>query len=722
MNKLIAILSFVALFLSGLNVVQARPDEYEGDKINYAPSIFITQVKFSEEVSYDSKTLNGVLTVQSNEQNQLNGYRMGFELYKNTAENAVLMDSVYDSNLLSIIPAKSQNYSFGYSLPTNLPYGNYSLNVYVYNPELAAVAWQEIDLGELGYESVQFVEASQYTLKKNEGGIVDPTDGVVIEAEKSLKLVVDGKVLRGAASSMEVYPHFVVYDRALGGDVVYDKTLEQSVQISKNKSGEISLDIPYIGVPGGYFAEVYFKNSNGEKVSEVYRVHWVESGESGRVVSATLNQTSFSKGDTASVDVLLADRADLAFSQNVAQDSLGKVDVNVYLVCGGKVVTSGSQQVDLMQTNQTIVTMPVYKNVNNCSVRVDLLNEGKTLHSKEFVNTMSNGKRNISDYGVWLYITFVTSLVALLGGVILILYKKRYGKKLHNILGSFLLVAAVMLSGVSYVLAGPCTAITLKVNSPIPEPYTYQYGETIPLDGSAHITYCVNRPVTLKLKFYVDDATTPFYEHDYRAKNYSSNKTTYFNSVLPGPLSVGEHKLVVDWVQDCTQQGEGIAKGKMIRFFTVVGDDTTGDDTTGDDTAGDDTAGDGTGDDAAVLLNGDIRVFPSTIYAEDQVLAEVVGLTGGNPPHEFEYELVSVGTDKARTMTGSINDILGKRTTDPKFRFLYTKEAQAPKKYTIEVKVHEILLRNGVRQDGQTITLKKSVTFFGEKDVNEVKP
>jgi hypothetical protein len=573
------------ILTAGYSVADARPDEYTGDVFDVPPAVYMTEVSLNTQNFSPGQKVMGEITLQSNEAYVLSGFKLGFDLKQTikdeNPEQGKVINTSYSNESLIIKPNSSQKIPFSYEMPKVLPDGNYHLMVSLRNPESAPVAWKTKALGYVGSEkAMNFVTLNDAFLQTSDSSQWDLNIGMV--QRQGINVTLKGKgVLQGDMDSVTVFPKVIVYERAVGEKIVFEESSTQGVVFKKGEAVPFEVKLPKLDIPGGYFAEVYFEK-NFEVVSNIVIPHWVVEGESGRIISASLNKTSFEAEEVAVVDVQLADRADLHFATGGEDSSLGEVELKGTLICDGNSVGTVSKIVNLRDATKTTLEIPVNKKASGCSVSLEMQKDGQILHTKT-LDYDDNTDKNMSDT---LMSSGITSMIVILAGIVLVIllalvmYKLRVNSKKMSL---WLIPLALVGFGmhVATALAGPCTAISINVNSPIPEPKLYEYGEQILLDGSAHVTYCTNLPSDLRLKFFVDEETQPFYEKNYYQPDYfgytatTEQSTVYFNGKVPGPLSPGEHKVRVEWFQDCTRQNEGTANGTITRYFRVKSPEST---------------------------------------------------------------------------------------------------------------------------------------------------
>ncbi|MEY2985926.1 MAG: hypothetical protein RJB24_155 [Candidatus Parcubacteria bacterium] len=322
-----------------------------------------------------------------------------------------------------------------------------------------------------------------------------------------------------------------------------------------------------------------------QTISNIIDFHWVVSGESGRIVNLTMNKIDFNRGEEAIIDMQLADRADLHFSQGEIK-SLGEVKLLTTLSCSNNYQKNVENIININDNRNLQVKIPVDKNVQDCTVKTDLSKDDTQLHSKVLAYTQEdtidtvNNKSNENNLITFLLLALV--LIALIGGTFFFIIKKK------NINAKLLLIPLLFIFwGIGYdnALAGHCTAVSIVISSPQPSPMEYEYGQTIPLKGNAVVTYCTNYPADLKLSFYLDDNPSAFYSRDYYVPAqyshwYSGTTSTEsiefgIESISDTPLSPGWHKVRMDWFQDCTRQNEGKASGSVTRWFYVKSPEPT---------------------------------------------------------------------------------------------------------------------------------------------------
>ena len=586
-NKIFHVL--ISLFVIMFPLVSdARPDEFSGDIFDIPKSLYISEVTTNIEDIGVGDTLQGQINILSNEDTVVADYKLSFELRQTKQSDQISIDRIDQANLINIQhdprklvikPNTSTIESISYSMPQFLPEGDYYLRVLLRNPESTTVDAYVVPVGYLsgpGFSKNPFVAISKASIERRP----DNTDwslniGISSNNEESLFLKGEA-ILSGETQSLEVSPKLVVYERAAGEKVVYESQDLDAIKLEKGATQPFEIAVPKLDIAGSYFAELLFEK-DGQSISNVIDFHWVVSGESGRIINLTINKTNFNKGDEAIVDMQLSDRADLHFSEGEIK-SLGNVKVVTTLTCSDNYQKIVENIVDLNSNRNLQVIIPVDKNVKECTVKTDLLKDDTNLHSKILAYTEDEGMNSVDAMKNQNIVVFVAGILSF---IVLIIWVIFYFIRKKSINSHLLLIPLLFIGlGLSYntAMAGPCTAVNISINDPKPAPKLYQYGETIPLQGSASITYCTDYPSNLQLSFYLDDNKTPFYDRDYYVptgySNWYSRNTDSISFGVPSisntPLAPGEHKIRMDWFQDCTKQGEGTAKGSVTRYFDVA--------------------------------------------------------------------------------------------------------------------------------------------------------
>lgn len=584
------ILLFVIMFPL---VSDARPDEFSGDTFDIPKSLYISEVTTNIENIGVGDTLKGQINILSSEDTVVADYKLSFELRQTKQSDQISIDRIDQANLINIQhdprklvlkPNTSTIESISYNMPQFLPEGDYYLRVLLRNPESTTVDAYVIPVGYLsgpGFSKNPFVEISKAIIERRP----DNTNwslNIGISSNNDESLFIKGEaVLSGEQQSLEVSPKLVVYERAAGEKVVYQSQDLDTIKLEKGATQSFEIAVPKLDIAGSYFAELLFEK-DGQSISNIIDFHWVVSGESGRIINLTINKTNFNKGDEAIVDMQLSDRADLHFSEGEIK-SLGNVKVVTTLTCSDSYQKIVENIVDLNSNRNLQVTILVDKNVKECTVKADLLKDDTNLHSKILAyneDEVINSVDAMKNQNIVLFVAGILSFIVLIIWVIFYFIRK---KSINSQL--FLIPLLFIGLGLSYdtAMAGPCTAVSINITSPQPDPKKYAYGETIPLQGAAAITYCTDYPSDLKLSFYLDDNNTPFYDRDYyvpsRYSNWYSSNTNSISFGVPSisntPLTPGWHKIRMDWFQDCTKQNEGTAQGSQTRWFFVNSPEST---------------------------------------------------------------------------------------------------------------------------------------------------
>jgi len=480
--------------------------------------------------------------------------------------NLERIDSYYDHQDLVFSPKSEKEIRFSYQLPENLLSGQYVVKVFLQNPELLPLAWNRYSLGEIK-GSEEFVSIKQLLILNQEGQEFAPHAGVPISPDSYPKLKVE--FLNQNNQDLSAVYKIKFFNKYLNGGLITEKIEELFLKASASK--ELTVNLLQIETPGVYWGEISVLKDE-KQISPRYDFHWVVSGETGKIDFAKINKDSFSAGEIAKISVILSDRPDIHLAD---VPSLDKIDLEVKLICqdSGQIAKK-TFNLNIAPTakNEFDLELLTDKTGKNCGLLLAMSKEGKLLHSYQL---------NSESYKIPPEITSIPSTPALSAteGIILVLValliivciiyligvmKKKEKPPIIPLILIIFLTSIFYLFSPKLVKAGACVLPTITWNSPIAD-YTYRPGDQVRVETSMYINYCLNYPVDFSVVISLDG-------EEYLSQKVikTGNRTLEFSSPIERDLTQGEHRIDINWFQDCTRQGMGTISGTLSRTFYVA--------------------------------------------------------------------------------------------------------------------------------------------------------
>lgn len=540
------------------------------------PSIYIPKLNLHAVDKNPGGIIDGNFSVLNQEDYIVGNLFYGVDLLRVIDPKADLLDpnnlervdSYYDPKDLVFSPKSEKEIPFSYQLPENLLSGQYVIKVFLQNPELLPLAWNRYSLGEIK-GSAEFVSVKQFSILNQEGQEFAPHVGVPISPDSYLKLKVE--FLNQNNQDLTAVYKIKFFNKYLDGGLITEKTDDLFLKASASK--ELTINLLQIETPGIYWGEILVLKE-GKQISPRYDFHWVVSGETGKIDFAKIDKDAFSAGEIAKISVILSDRPDIHLADDVS--SLGAVNLEVRLICqdSGQIAQKVfNLNIVPENKNEFNLELPADKAGKNCGLLLAMLKEGKLLHSYQL---------NSESYKIPPEITPITPTPALstTEGIILVLaafliiiaiiyligvMKKKEKPPIIPLVFIALLISIFYLFSPNLAEAGPCVLPTITWNSPISD-YTYQPGDQVRIETSMYINYCLNRPFDFSATIFLD-------EEEYLKQQVRStgNQTLEFSSPIERKyLTPGEHRIDINWTQDCTRQGMGTISGDLSRIFYVA--------------------------------------------------------------------------------------------------------------------------------------------------------
>ncbi len=272
--------------------------------------------------------------------------------------------------------------------------------------------------------------------------------------------------------------------------------------LNPNSTQEVHIPLPSLNIPQVYEAIAYFKDQNNSVASPQIIFRWVVSGESAKIRSVSVDNTSYQKGSIAKVTIGADPSMDLfwrgggpvnGFVNGTASNSANYVRpelqgsplTNPTILASikdqnGNECGSVEQKVESDPTkniwpDQTI-DVPINKDCENVIAEATVKNDGTVLATKELnLNPKSDGFRVGAGKMTFVYVLAGIGLFAIIAGIVIWIIRRK--KKLPPPVTTAIMIIAV--SG-GWLMSGTSVSAGLSASIKHDEVVAYRPGQPCP--------------------------------------------------------------------------------------------------------------------------------------------------------------------------------------------------------------------------------------------------
>jgi hypothetical protein len=461
-----------------------------------APQIYFTDIKLEKINFQPGEIIKGTVSLWNYENSLMPDLRFSFQLLGKEVNGVPteMIDQKFGDEIFTLAPGEKTSKSFTYSLPKNLPTGNFVFRVQIVNGLGEESGWIDkvISVGGEG----KFLTLTNYWIVKD-GKFLHPGGGVGYKIGEIPEIQFD--VINESNFTIVAFPKIITYKRNVGGEII-NVQKENEISLKPKEKKTIKANLPQLTDPESYLSEVKMYTKNEEPISNSIFFRWVVEGEDATILWVKTEKDNYQAGEEAQVKVQFTG------PPHEESNEEGELKVKLYNK-EGKVVGEGETKVKL-RSGEALVKIPIKENLENPKVEVSISKVGKTLDKYEFpvrpkekittqekketekIGFFEKNKKIIFGFGIFIIISLIIYLLKMRG------------------LKTFILLA--LLGGIfsaNWVFAAEevthgCCDTTIVYNSPPPN-QTYKPGDTINFSGAFKVTSCGNGLFFNKVTFYI---------------------------------------------------------------------------------------------------------------------------------------------------------------------------------------------------------------------------
>jgi len=467
------------------------------------PQVYLTKLDITENSFEPGEQIKGNVVLWNYEEFVMSDLVLSFQLLGQEEEGVFTqaINEQRDQEAFSIPASEILTKSFTYSLPSNLPKGNFAFRVQLITGRGEEMGWIDkiLDIGGEG----KFLTLDNYWIIKDDknlspGGGVDYQPGEISQVSFDVTNDTDFTIL--------AFPRITTFKRNVGGEVVETQD-GKDVLLSSRREKTIKTSLPQLDESGAYLSKVQFYLKDDQNpISNSIFFRWIISGEDdARILFVSADKDSYQAGAEAEIKVQFTGPAHLHLEDN--EVSQGEFEIQLY-DNQGNIIGEKKAEIEL-ESGQILINVPIKKDVENLRIEAKIIKEGNILDQYGFQVGLSNGEEVTKNEGV---ISFLKSNKWGIGALIIILitmliYLKTKKNNLLKAMALLMLVGSGVLFLSTSVLAatevtgGHCDT-TIIFNTPLPV-QTYAPGDVINFTGKFRVTSCGDGLFYNKIEFFV---------------------------------------------------------------------------------------------------------------------------------------------------------------------------------------------------------------------------
>lgn len=261
----------------------------------YSPKITkINDVEYS--ISFDIQNREGI---QSN-------IRYGVEL--RDVENSAIIDTNLSNESITLRERETKNLNINYKIPGFLPNGKYKLMIVAKNQNGLPLAYMPANLYD--DTEIEIKESPLYlsisdcvlTIFNDASSTAKYKGGMGVDIIPSEKLIATCDVInKGVGNENNIKLELITHKRDNFGDILGNEILSDTFSIKGKSTQSISFTVPTMQDPQLYFVDMFFVNSNEQKISPSYNLLYSVHGPSAIIHNLIMDKTYYKKGDVANL-------------------------------------------------------------------------------------------------------------------------------------------------------------------------------------------------------------------------------------------------------------------------------------------------------------------------------------------------------------------------------------------------------------------------------------
>ena len=501
MKKIILLFSFVILFL-GIFVFYLFPIQ-----AMIVPQVYFTNLTIDKINFNPGDIITGTVSLWNYEQFVISDLVFNFQLLGDEVDGVPtkMINSQMDSNIFQLSSGEETDKSFSYTLPSNLPTGNFVFRIQLSNSRGEEMSWED-KIITIGGEN-KFLTLGNYWIVKD-GVKLSPGGGVDYKSGEIPEIIFD--VNNDSNFTVVAFPKIITYKRNQGQFLQENKGAD--IILKPEQKQTIEAFLPQLTDPESYLSEVrLYDTETEEEISSLIYFRWIISGQDdAEILYVNPDKDSYEAGEEAEIDIQITGPAH-TYSEDthLIPAEEGVVEVSLFnqedeLMC------QGNQEVSL-ESGQVSVSCVVSEDLVNPKIETKIIKNDKILDDYKFevesknIPSEGSSEEKISFFEknkkiiLFIFIGFILIMI------IIFYFKNRKGSL--SVLILLILFSMGILFNTNNVFAatevdGGLCDTTIAFNKPVPN-HTYNGGDVINFSGKFRVTSCGDGLFFNKITFYI---------------------------------------------------------------------------------------------------------------------------------------------------------------------------------------------------------------------------
>ena len=469
-----------------------------------APSVYVSEFNLiSPNTSFAEKdTLSGNFIIWNSEDYIISDIVYKFNLIKDESSSMekIIIDEKIFNEALVIYPDGKLNVTFDYSLPVNIMSGAYKFRVKLMTKKGIPLGWKDIPINIQSSDNFLYIKEAKILKNNSEK---HPTAGIGFEKNETVEIKFVGE--NPSANSISAKCQIIIYERMTNIFEV-SNVKKKTIVFASGEKKNIQYKMPFFEKPESYLAEIKFYNNQNEIISNGLYFRWVVKGASAEILAIKTNESSYSEGEKAEVQINFVGAADTVTAIGEA-----KVETKIYNE-KNEIVGEASKNLNVDENDSVVFQIPIKKDANQYRVEAVIVKNGVILDN---YGTNVNSVQIFSTKKKKSNLPFYFLLILIFGFLSFFIYKKRNQNKplwilffAFIILGFFSNINSSQAAKEVYSQACDPSYIGITWNSPMKK-QTFAPGDEITFSGEVYVPACMNALLNDTIRFYITTEPPP---------------------------------------------------------------------------------------------------------------------------------------------------------------------------------------------------------------------
>ncbi len=267
------------------------------------PQIYITDIKITKAGSGPGETLEGVISLWNYENYVVGDLVFRYQLLggeKNGVSSQLINEKI-SAEVFKLASGEKSDKQFVYTLPANLPEGNFKFRVQLANARGEELSWIDTDV-QIKSDS-GFLTLNNYWIVKD-GKNLSAGAGVYYPPGQAAEVKFD--VINSGNSAVTAYPKITTskMNAGLGGQIVGESEQESAV-FGPGTKKTINVKLPELSQPESYLTEIrFYDTSTKNLISNSIFFRWIIEGKNdAQIQFVNLDKESYVKGEKIKIGV-----------------------------------------------------------------------------------------------------------------------------------------------------------------------------------------------------------------------------------------------------------------------------------------------------------------------------------------------------------------------------------------------------------------------------------